>query len=128
MSAELDQIAGHLEFLGYAISADDEGRVVARHPSKPNLVVRDYRGGCLLTAYFTAGAAAGEDRAGYLDVINSLNSPATVARFYADDDDDLAAEAFYNLPYDRASFGRFMDLWDQDFDRARSSEIARYLA
>ena len=127
MSADFDQIARHLEFLGYEVTEEQEGRLVARHSSKPNLVARDYKGGCLLTAYFGADAGARRDRLGYLETINNLNSPATVARFYADSDNDFATEAFYNLPYDRAAFGRFMDLWDQDFARVVGSDIARYL-
>lgn len=127
MSADMDQVARHLEFLGYTVSTEQEGRLIATHTSKPNLVARDYKGGCLLTAFFGADTGAKRKRQGYLETINSLNSPATVARFYADSDGDFATEAFYNYPYDRAAFGRFMDLWDQDFSRVITSDIAQYL-
>ncbi len=129
MSADLEQIRQHLEFLGYQVTDEDEGRVGAQHAVRPNLVARDFRGGCLLVAYFRKGDEAEQDRYGFLNAINGLNNPATVARFYADDDGDLAIEAFYNYPYDRVSFGQFMALWDQDFDRmlSTSSEMAHFL-
>ncbi len=127
MSADLDQVARHLEFLGYEVSLEEEGRLVARHNAKPNMVARDFKGGCLLTSFFGADRAASHNRQGYLETINSLNSPATVTRFYADSDNDFATEAFYNYPYDRAAFGRFMELWDQDFARVISSDIVQYL-
>lgn len=130
MSTDLDRVKSHLEFLGYQVSDEGEGRVGAKHAVRPNLVARDFRGGCLITAYFRGGSLGGRDRLGFLNAINALNSPAAVARFYADDDGDLATEAFYNYPYDRSSFGQFMILWDQDFDRmlTPSSEMARFLS
>ncbi len=130
MSADLDQVRRHLEFLGYAVSDEGEGRIGAKHAVRPNLVARDFRGGCLLTAYFRKGSTAERNRLGFLEAINGLNSPAAVARFYADDDGDLATEAFFNYPYDRGSFGQFMTLWDQDFDRmlSSSSEMAKFLS
>lgn len=128
MSADLDQVRRHLEFLGYETTDEGEGRIAARHATKPNLVARDFHGGCLLSAYFKAAQPAFQNRAGYLDAINSVNSPATIARFYADSDGDLAMEAFYSFPYDRNAFGQFMTLWDQDFVRVLTSELPKFLS
>ena len=128
MSEDLEQVRRHLEFLGYETTDEGEGRIAAKHASKPNFVARDFHGGCLLSAYFKAAPPALQNRAAYLEAINSINAPATIARFYADSDSDLAMEAFYSFPYERSAFGHFMELWDQDFIRVLTSDIPKFLS
>ncbi|MDZ7288680.1 MAG: hypothetical protein ONB44_03520 [candidate division KSB1 bacterium] len=109
----LNQICAHLEFLGYTITPGEK-TTTATHPKKLNIILRDFNDGVLFTGIFTCNDLAKKDRVGYLNFINSLNQKAAIARFYADKDSDLFYEAWFPNNYDRANFGRFAELWDQD--------------
>ena len=126
--SDIVQISEHLEFLGYAISPDGEEAVHAKHSRRPNFVARVFNGGCLMTAWYDTIAEAVVNREGFLEAINDLNVQATVARYYVDKEFDFAVEAFYPLPYERTTYGRFLDLWDRDFARVVESGIDQYLA
>lgn len=123
----IKQISDHLQFLGYEISPDGE-RVRAVHPRKFNILIRPLGGGVLFTAIFGCSSQAKIDRLGYLEVINSLNESAAVARFYADKDADLFIEAWYPDYYDRTEFGRFVDVWYRDCGLlSENTSLSKYL-
>jgi len=103
----------HLTYLGYEPQTDD-AVVHARHEQRWNVLLREYRGGVLLTAFLSSNDYAKQHERAFLGFINHLNRQATVARFYSDDDRDLVMEAFWAGPYDRERFGAFLELWDED--------------
>ena len=111
----LDQMSNHLQFLGYDIADSDEAKK-ASHVQRWNIVFREYKGGVLFSASLSGSAYAKseENRQAFLELINSMNRAASVARFYSDEDQDFVMEAMWSGDYERVSFGRFMDLWDSD--------------
>jgi len=124
----LEQIVTHLQFLGYEVSRD--GDVTrAKHPRKFNVSIRPLAGGILFTTIFGCQDNAKRSKLGYLEMINSLNANAAIARFYADKDSDLFIEAWHPDYYERASFGAFMQIWDRDCNLlTANSEALKYLA
>lgn len=127
MDDQMEQISQHLEYLGYTISPAEERSFHARHPSKANILVRSFAGGCLITAWYGTTADSLVNREGFLEVLNSLNAQAIVSRYYVDKEYDFAVETFFHPPYDRSSFAQFMDLWDRDFARMLESDVDQYL-
>jgi hypothetical protein len=122
----LDSMLAHLEFLGYEVTQDGE-IARAKHATRYNVSLRSFASGILLTRLFGANDTARQDKAGYLEFINSLNNKAAVARFYADKDMDLFIEAWYPDMYDRPSFGLFLEIWDRDCALMAESEAPKYL-
>lgn len=126
-STILDQMAAHLEFMGYELTREND-RVRAIHRRHLNINLRDFRGGILLTSLFGCSTQAKSNRLGYLNLVNSLNHAASVVRVYADDDSDLVIEAWHPASYDRAKFGEFLELWNADGDRLlQAPEIGNFL-
>lgn len=115
-SSVLDDMATHLEFLGYELVRDSDW-VGARHRTKLNLRLRDFAGGVLLSAVLFGNAAAKENRLDYLSFLNTMNQKAAVARFYADDDSDCTMEAWHPGLYERSKFGDFVSQWERDGER-----------
>lgn len=126
-STNLDQMVTHLQFLGYQVERDGE-IVKARHQTKVNILLRDFRGGVLLTSIFGCQDSAKKKRADYLDFINLMNQRATIIRFYADKDSDFFMEAWYPGTYDRAIFGSFLELWDEDIARLSQADAEKFLS
>jgi hypothetical protein len=122
----LDQIVTHLQFLGFQVERDDN-IVKARHATKVNILLRDFRGGVLLTSIFGCKDYAKRARLEYLDFVNLMNQKAAVIRFYADKDSDFFMEAWYPGTYDRSLFGSFLDLWDEDITRLAQGEAEKFL-
>lgn len=126
-ASTVEQMGTHLEFLGYEVSRDDQ-LTKARHPRKLNFAMRPLAGGILFTAIFGCSEDAKRNRPGYLEMINSLNDKAVIARFYADKDSDFFIEAWHPDHYERAAFGAFMQVWDRDCGlMADHSEAAKFL-
>jgi len=125
-SMTLDQMVTHLQFLGYEVERDGD-IVKAKHRTKVNILLRDFRGGVLLTSIFGCKDQAKKNRAAYQDFINLMNQKATVVRFYADKDSDFFMESWYPGTYDRAIFGSFVDLWDEDITRLAQADAEKFL-
>lgn len=127
MASTIEQMTTHLQFLGYETSQVDDA-TGARHPRKLNLLMKPLAGGVLFTAILGGNRNAKNKRSQYLDLINSLNNKAAVARFYADDDSDLFVEAWHPDWYERTAFGTFMEVWDHDCSLLLGdSEAVKYL-
>jgi hypothetical protein len=125
-SAILDQMVTHLQFLGYSVERDGD-IVKARHPTRVNILLRDFRGGVLLTSIFGCKDEAKRNRPAYMDFVNLMNQKASVVRFYADKDSDFFMESWYPGTYDRALFGSFLELWDEDIARLAQSDAEKFL-
>lgn len=111
-----EQISDHLRFLGYDVSLQDK-TIFARHANKPNMMLKVFTEGTLVTAIYGGSDVAKRDRAGYLDFINSANAAAGVSRYYCDKEADFFVEAWYSGDYSQLNFGRFLELWDTDFSK-----------
>jgi len=109
--AQAEEIGKHLEFLGYKITIDED-KLEAQHNVYLNFTLRDYRGGMLLTAYFTGNEFSKTHQAEFLEFVNALNLGAAAARYYIDKDGDLLIEGYYPGTYDKANFGAFMDAFN----------------
>ncbi len=129
MASVAEQISSHLEFLGYTVRTEGD-TIWATHSARLNILIRPTTEGTLFTSFLQCTDQAKRDRGGYLDFINSMNRKSLVTCFYADADSDLAMSAFYVGDYDRASFGRFVGLWEHDTQERllESRDVAlRYL-
>jgi hypothetical protein len=129
-NSAVDQIKVHLEFLGYKIterdvSEDKNPFFFFKHAAKPNLSIRSYRGGVLLTTLYKGNETAQKERQGYLTFINSANAGASVTRCYTDEEANFIIESWYPENYERASFGVFLELWDSDTEKSLNLEDAR---
>lgn len=122
-SAGLARITRHLESLGYSVQKKED-RLLVTHPERFNFILREYRGGILLTSFLDAAPAARDDRKGYLEFINTFNAEAALARAYADKDGDFLVEAWMPGDYDKPLFQDFLEVWDAD----TRGQIVRKLA
>jgi hypothetical protein len=121
------QIGYHLQFLGYEVSKEDR-TVLARHPTKPNIIIQTFNEGVLFTSIYGCGDAASLDRAGFLEFINAANSKATISRYYAGSNDNFFLEAWYSGDYRQVDFACFVSLWEMDFERLKQVPgISMYL-
>jgi hypothetical protein len=122
-----EQISTHLRFLGYDVTVDDK-TIFARHPKKPNIMLKAFTEGALLTSIYGCDDSAKRDRLGYLEFINTANGNAGIARYYAGKDSEFFIEAWYSGEYRQIDFGRFLDLWDTDFEKlTKLPGIEKYL-
>lgn len=109
----LDQIAGHLQFLGYETSQDGES-MIAKHAQKMNVMFKNLKGGILFMTLMSCQNSAKSDEIGYLRFINLLNTSAAVVRFYTDKDFYFHIEAWYPKSYEKTEFGIFWDAWEKE--------------
>lgn len=122
-----EQISNHLRFLGYDVTLQDK-TIFARHPNKPNMMLKVFMEGALVTAIYSCHDIAKRDRAGYLEFINTANANAGISRYYCDKDADFFVEAWYSGDYEKITFSRFLELWDTDFGKlVKIPGIEKYL-
>ncbi|MDW8146500.1 MAG: hypothetical protein RMJ48_09420 [Roseiflexaceae bacterium] len=112
------QIGYHLQFLGYEVSVDEK-TVLARHPTKPNIIIQMFNEGVLFASISGCGEAASLDRTGFLEFINAANGHATVSRYYAGTNNNFFLEAWHSGDYRQVDFARFVSLWEMDFERLK---------
>lgn len=122
-------ITRQLEYLGYEVSMPSASILKAVHPVRSNFTARQYQNGLLLSVTFLPNIAASNDPVGYLRLVNKLNQDATAARFYVNDENSMIVEGWYPYPYNRTSFARFMDGFNQFGSQFAEGEmeITRYL-
>lgn len=101
-------IQEHLEFNGYTVEVNDQ-RMLAKHASKPNISLRKYHGGILLTSTYIGTDEGHNSRRRMIDIANSLNVDAVAARYYIDKDTDLIVEGYYSGVYDKEAFGIYLE-------------------
>lgn len=109
----IETVANHLEFLSYDARIE-ETRLLALHPDKMNLLVRQFPHGLLFTAGWNTTERGREDKLGCLEFVNYLNRNAILARAFLDRDLALVFEAWHPPDYERKRFGTFMDIWHRD--------------
>ena len=79
LPARADEIKTHLEMLGYTVEKTDKA-LRCKHDKHVNIFVRSYKGGILISGYFTGNEYSKTHRAEFLEFINTLNKEATVIR------------------------------------------------
>lgn len=122
-----EQVGNHLRFLGYEVSIEDR-ILFARHPTKSNIMVQVFIEGILMLTIFNCTDTAREDRAGYLELINSANEGAGVVRYFADRNSAFFIQAWYTGDYRQVDFGRFLELWYKDIEKlGKLPGVERYL-
>lgn len=113
--ADILEVQKHLEFQGYTIQTLEQGKHYrATHDRFLNFLFKAYRGGVLFTIIFRGSAHGKALREEFLSLVNELNTNASVARAYLDSDTDFIFEAYCPLPYERAAFASFLDVWHAD--------------
>lgn len=122
-----EQISNHLRFLGYDTNIDDN-IIFARHPEKPDVMIEVFIEGVLVASIYGCNDAAKQDRLGYLEFINMANKNARITRYYASKDSDFFIESWYSGEYSQIDFGRFLGLWDMDFEKlTKIPGVEKYL-
>ncbi len=114
MTAVLDDVKDHLEFLGYRVKEKPEAEGVygATHDKRWHFVFNEQVGGIFFRSFVPTDDVA--TNAELESFVNDLHTKAIVARFYIDEDGDLAIEAWWPNIYERSAFGTFVDAWNQD--------------
>ncbi|ADV46136.1 hypothetical protein [Nitratifractor salsuginis] len=125
---EAVKILKHLEFLGYNATMDSK-HIIAKHSEHLNFYLKQYRGGMLLTSFFTSNAQGKKHRKDLIRIANDLNKDAAAARYYIDKDGDLAIEAYYPGGYERQRFGLFLDTYNLESENIANhkKELVKYL-
>lgn len=111
--AESGEITTHLEFRGYSWE-EEEGWLTFVHEERLPFILMAFRGGILIQSWFDGTEYAAEHSDEFRIVVNSLNTSATVMRFYIEEDGDLAMEAWYPGTYNKQTFSAFVDAWIED--------------
>jgi hypothetical protein len=104
-------IKSHLEYNGYSVEVNDQ-RLLAKHPSKPNISMKKYNAGILFTSSYIANDNGRNNRDRLVDIVNELNQDAVAVRFYIDKDGDMIVEAYYAGAYDKANFGILLEKYN----------------
>lgn len=127
-NAELQQMADHLEFLGYSTKKLDVGEerewVVAKHPTNNSLVFFELLPNFIL---FRASFSTGKKHSSEMDVaVNEANKSLNLAKFYYEVEDDglvsVKFESIYIGDYSKGVFARFHDFFDREVGRLGQSE------
>lgn len=122
-----DKVSNHMEFLGFDVERQD-AQLYAKHPTKPNIFIRFYNEGIILSTYYVCTDEAKQMPERLLKQINALNEKTLATRFFLDSDHDINIVAFYPDDYDKLLFARFVGYWDSDFGKmTASSEIGEML-
>lgn len=111
--ADLQDVRTHLEFQGYRIEPRDQS-FRAIHERYLNFLFKGYRGGVLFTIMFRGSAHAKSHLDDFRELVNALNVKYGAARAYVDKDGDFIMEAYHALPYQRAAFASFLEVWQMD--------------
>ena len=109
----IKQMIEHLECLGYQIEKRKKV-IIAKHPTRFNLVLRETELGVPFTAYLRTNELVKSAKSDVLSCINALNQESILLRFYVDEDLVFSIEAWHPNYYEKAEFGAFIDLLNQD--------------
>ena len=126
---QADSVMKHLEFLGCKVKMDGE-TIHATHPKRLNMLIKNYRGGMLITSVFGLKDYGKRHLDGLHSLLNKLNRKAAAARYYVDKDNEyMILEAYFPGKYNKAAFGVLLD--SLDLERGNlgsvSSDVALYL-
>jgi hypothetical protein len=124
----LEQMATQLGYMGYNVEIKED-LVLAKHEIKPNFALKAMGGGILLKSGFRANEKTSYSYDEFLELMNELNKKAIIVRFFADEDRDLALEAWFPPVYDPHAFGLFLSGFDRDVALLHSNpEMREFLA
>jgi hypothetical protein len=123
MSAIIDQVTNHLEFLGYEITRRENEVFYAKHISFFNLIFKEYPYGVLFTAFLGLNSSGKSHLAEVYPRLNAFNRSARVCRAYLDKDMDMAVESCFPIYYEKIAFGNFMETVNGDFRLISNEEI-----
>jgi hypothetical protein len=126
--ANAEAVKTHLEFMGYEVT-QNEKRMKATHSKHLNILLKKYRGGIYVVAFYGGNESAKSDRYGYLNAINQLNEKSVIVRYYADEASDLAIESVYLGDYEKGRFSDFMEKFNNSLEQLKDDTggIKRYL-
>jgi len=129
LSSTMEQIANHLEFLGYRIDkkvpGDKKPYFIAYHSTRNNLVVIQYEPNFI---YFRTNLTSVKPPSSNMDAfVNKANHSFSVSRFYYDKNEKekgtiLRFSAMYIGEYSKEIFGKFIDMYKRDQDMVRGME------
>jgi hypothetical protein len=125
---DADDVVRHLEFGGYKMSTEKD-YISAQHPDKPNIILKQFQGGILITNYLQLNDNFKSGRLEVLSLINELNNEAVAVRYYVYKDEFLVTEAYYPGRYEKALFSLFLDRYNlsQKQIGGKYEEIKRYV-
>ncbi len=115
------QITTHMSYLNYRCVVKDEGKRLycATDKHYPNFSLKKQAGGLLIVSYWTGSEYAKQNRAAFLNLVNSFNLLAIATRYYIDRDSDLALEVWVPGDYEKQSFTNAITEFNRDWDRVQ---------
>lgn len=127
-----DNVARHLDYLGYNCTVKDEGQRLycSTRRNYPSFSIKKHGGGMLLISYWSGSEYAKQNRAAFLNLVNTFNSMAVATRYYVDKDSDLALEVWIPGEYEKASFTNAVEMFNRDWDEVQrkfSQAISQYI-
>jgi hypothetical protein len=107
-----EAIKTHLEYLGYSVTIDADKDLLCSHRTYFNFVAREIQGGLILRAGF--GPVDENREAQLLPLINQFNALSLATIAYVTDKKRLGLSGWYPLPYEKAGFTAFFEVWHKD--------------
>jgi len=127
MNSTMEQIAKHLEFLGYKIETkvDSGGKpyFIAYNSTANDIVVTPYEPNF---TFFQTTLTSVKSPSSDMDAfVNKANGSFYIARFYYETNEKIKGtmlrfDAIYTGEYSKESFGKFIDMFRHDQDMIRS--------
>lgn len=113
------EIREHLEFFGFEVEDvfDDQTSIrslSAIHPTRSNLYVAELHGGFFFGCIYACKPEAKDKLAEKMELANILNSRASVARAYADNEGTFTIEGWFPALYSKAAFATFIENFERD--------------
>jgi len=114
LASQPESYTQHLETMGYQVVPNGENLELT-HPRNPGIRLHPFYGGMRAIGYFAGSDYGKSHRDEWLPLINKFNQLAVAAKFYVDEDGDLAIEGYYPGDYKPQAFGLFLDAYNEDF-------------
>jgi len=123
-----DQIASHLEYLGYDVE-NKEDHIFAKHAKYLNILVKFLDDGTSIYGLYSMSESAKNDRAGVLEAINKFNLESYCTKFFMfEDASTLCISAWIPGEYEKLSFGKIMSRFNDDLIKVRiNSGLEQYI-
>ena len=116
-----NNVARHLDYMGYNCVVKDGGQRLycSNQKQYPNFSVKRQSGGLLIISYWSGSEYAKQNRAAFLNLVNTFNSMAVATRYYVDKDSDLALEVWIPGEYEKTSFTNAVEKFNRDWDEVQ---------
>lgn len=116
-----NNVARHLDYMGYDCVVKDEGQRLycSARKQTPGFSIKRHGGGLLIISYWSGTEYAKQNRAAFLNLVNTFNFMAVATRYYVDKDSDLALEVWLPGEYEKTSFTNAIEKFNGDWEEVK---------